>query len=209
DVPCAGRRPGAVGELRRAVECALGPFGCARDLSDVSAYDFSRSAERDVDAFCRQGLGTLVAKLGEGLPVLLGTPARTISWTGPSVEIGTPKGYIRAFAVIVTASTGVLATGKPRFDPELPKRISHAFARLSRGSYDNIALELAGNPLGLQSDELVFEKATSNRTAAILGNVSGTALCLIEVGGRFGASLATQGEAAMVAFATDWLADLY
>src|SRR5262249_2738792 len=120
DVPCAQALPRDLGELRPAVEFALGPFGCAKDLSDVSAYDFSRSAERDVDSFCPHGLGTLVAKLGEGLPVLLGTPARTISWTGPSVEIGTLKGYIRAFAVIVTASTGVLATGKPRFDPELP-----------------------------------------------------------------------------------------
>src|SRR5262245_15176598 len=208
DVPCTQALPRDLGELRPTVEFALGPFGCAKDLSDVSAYDFSRSAERDVDAFCRQGLGTLVAKLGEGLPVLLGTPARTISWTGPNVEIGTSKGYIRAFAVIVTASTNVLATGKLRFDPELPKRVSDAFARLSLGSYDHIALELAGNPLGLQSDELVFEKATSNRTAAILGNVSGTALCLIEVGRPFGARLATEGEAAMVAFATDWLADL-
>src|SRR5262245_47844905 len=56
---------------------------------------------------------------------------------------------------------------------------------------------------------MVFEKATDNRTAAVLGNVSGTSLCLVEVAGRFGASLAAQGEAAMVDFAIDWLSDLY
>jgi monoamine oxidase len=43
----------------------------------------------------------------------------------------------------------------------------------------------------------------------MLANVSGTNLCMIEVGGRFGRELAAQGEAAMVAFATDWLVDLY
>ena len=32
--------------------------------------------------------------------------------------------------------------------------------------------------------------------------------CKVDVGGRFGKGLAAQGEAAMVAFATDWLADL-
>ena len=53
----------------RSVEFVLGPFGCAKDLADVSALDFARSAERDVDAFCRAGYGTLLAKLGEGLPV--------------------------------------------------------------------------------------------------------------------------------------------
>jgi monoamine oxidase len=210
DVSCAQALPKDLGELRPAVEFVLGPFGCAKDLSDVSAYDFARSAERDVDAFCRQGFGTLVAKLGEGVPVLLGTPVTTIFWSGrQNVEVDTAKGRIGSVAVIVTASTGVLAAGKLKFNPAIPKRNSDAWSRLSLGSYDHIALELAGNPLGLQSDELVFEKATSNKTAAVLGNVSGTSLCLVEVGGRFGASLAAQGEAAMVAFATDWLGDLY
>ena len=50
------------------------------------------------------------------------------------------------------------------------------------------------------NDDLVFEKATGTRTAALLANVSGTPLCLIEVAGKFGASLAAKGEAAMVDF---------
>ena len=56
---------------------------------------------------------------------------------------------------------------------------------------------------------MVFEKSTSARTAAILANVSGTHLCLIEVGGSFGRELSANGEAAMVNFAADWLAELY
>jgi monoamine oxidase len=56
----------------------------------------------------------------------------------------------------------------------------------------------------------VFEKAAAGgRTAGLLANVSGTSLCTLEVGGRFGRNLAAQGEAAMVAFATDWLAGLF
>ena len=62
-------------------------------------------------------------------------------------------------------------------------------AKLSLGSYDHIALELAGNPLGLDSDDLVFEKSADTHTAAILANVSGTPLCLIEVAGSFGRDL--------------------
>jgi monoamine oxidase len=111
--------------------------------------------------------------------------------------------------VIITASVGVLAAEKIRFTPDLPMRHREALAKLSLGSYDHVALELAGNPLNLRSDELIYEKATGERTAALLANVSGTPVCLVEVGGRFGRSLAAQGQAAMIDFAIGWLADLY
>src|SRR5512133_566575 len=47
DVSCAQALPKDLGELRPAVEFVLGPFGCAKDLADVSASDYSRSADRD------------------------------------------------------------------------------------------------------------------------------------------------------------------
>jgi len=93
--------------------------------------------------------------------------------------------------------------------PELPRRHLDAIEKLQLGSYDHVALELPGNPLGLQRDEMVFEKADSVRTAAILANISGTTLCTVEVAGKFGRDLAAAGESAMVAFALEWLAGLY
>jgi monoamine oxidase len=210
DVSCAQVLPKDLLDLRPAVEFVLGPYSCGKDLADVSAYDFAKSAERDIDSFCRQGFGTLVARLADGLPVQLSTAVTQIHWSGKSgLDIATSKGWLKAAAVIVTASTGVLAAGKIKFDPAIPKRYLDAIGKLSLGSYDRIALELEGNPLGLQKDELVYERAASNRTAGLLANVSGTPLCYVDVGGRFGASLAAQGEAAMTAFAIDWLADLY
>jgi monoamine oxidase len=202
DVPCAQVLPKDLGDLRPAVEFVLGPFGCAKDLADVSAADFAKSAERDIDSFCRQGFGTLLVQTS--------TPVTAIHATARNpLEVETTKGRIGASAVIVTVSTGVLAAGKIKFNPPLPRRHLDAVAKLPLGSYDHIVLELAGNPLGLQSDDLMFEMATSNRTAALLANVSGSALCMVEVGGRFGAGLAAQGEAAMVDFATNWLGELY
>ena len=209
DVSCAQVLPRDLGEWRASIEFFLGPFGCGKSLAEISAYDFAKSAERDIDAFCRQGLGALVAKLAEGLSVRLSTPATRITSTRNSVEVETPKGELTARAAIVTASTAVLAAGKIKFAPELPKRQVDAFGRLSLGSYDRIALELPGNPLGLQSDDLVFEKSTGARTAALLANVSGSNLCFIDVAGAFGRELALEGEAAMAAFAGDWLAELF
>jgi monoamine oxidase len=210
DVACVQALPKDLGEWRPAVEFALGPFGCGKDLDEVSAQDFARSAERDGDAFCRQGFGTLLARLAEGLPVRLSTAAvRISSWGRGVVDVETTRGWLRGRAAIVTASTNVLAAEKIKFEPALPKRQLEAASKLSLGSCDHVALELEGNPLGLDKDDLVFEKPAGARTAALLANVSGTSLCLVEVAGKFGRGLAAQGEAAMVAFATDWLAGLF
>src|SRR3954470_4430915 len=55
DVSCAQTLPKDLGDWRPAVEFVLGPFSCGKNLEDVSAMDFARSLERDVDSFCRQG----------------------------------------------------------------------------------------------------------------------------------------------------------
>lgn len=210
DVSCAQALPRDLGDWRAAVEFNLGPFGCAKDLNEVSALDFSKSWERDIDAFCRQGFGTLLAKLAEGLPVQLGAAVGAIdSRPRNEVILETAKGRLAARAVIVTASTNVLLAGKIAFAPELPKRQLDALNRLKLGSYDHIALELPGNPLDLQRDDLVFEKATGPRTAALLANAGGATLAYLDVGGAFGRDLAGKGPREMIAFAQDWLTDLF
>jgi monoamine oxidase len=209
DVSCAQALPADLGDWRPEIEFMLGPFGCAKALTDISAMDFAKSAERDRDAFCRQGFGAVLISLAEGLSVQLSTPVRRIEISRRGIEVQTRKGTLRARTVIVTVSTGVLAAGAITFDPELPRRHSEAIAKLPLGTYEHIALELPGNPLGLQTDDLVFEKATSQRTAALLANLSGTPLCFVEVAGPFGASLVKAGEDDMVAFAREWLASLF
>ena len=121
----------------------------------------------------------------------------------------TPAGRIAARAVIVTVSSNVLAAGNIKFTPELPKRQLDAAAKLSLGSYDRIALQLAGNPFGLARDEALIEQSNSTRTALLSANIAGSSLCLIDVGGSFGRDLSDQGEKAMVAFAVEWLKKLF
>jgi monoamine oxidase len=208
DVACAQALPNDLGDWRPAIEFVFGPFACGKELTQVSTVDFAKSAERNADALCRQGFGALLASFAEGLPVKLATPATAID-TRREVTVDTAKGTIATRAVIVTVSTNVIASGAIKFTPELPKRQLDAVAKLALGSYDHIALELADNALGFESDDLVFEKSVNAHTAAILANVSGTSLCLIEVAGSFGRELAAQGESAMVNFAADWLAGLY
>jgi monoamine oxidase len=133
-----------------------------------------------------------------------------IVWSGRSeVQIETAAGTFSARAVILTASTNVLASGKIKFSPDLPKRQFDAAEKLSLGSYDRVALALNGNPLGLAHNDAVIEQSTDNRTGLLLANVNGSSLCQVDVAGTFGRDLAAQGGAAMTAFAIEWLTKLY
>lgn len=200
--------PKDLGEWAPSVEFYLGPFSCGKDFADLSVVDFQRSSERDVDAYCRQGFGTLVAKLAEGLPVQLSTPVTRIApQARGSITLETGKGALQARAVIVTVSTNVLANGK--LIPDLPKRQLDALARLRLGHYERVALEIPGNPFGLAGDDLVFEKADGKQTAALLGNVGGSSLAYIDIAGSFARELASKGQREMTAFALEWLDKLF
>jgi monoamine oxidase len=209
DVSCAQALPKDLGDWGATMEFVLGDFACGKALSDISAMDLSKCAEREVAVFCRQGLGTLLGKLAFRSPIQFSSPVTRVGWGGRVVEAETRGSVLTARTGIVTASTGVLGAAKIKFEPRLPARHAEAIGKLGLGSYEHVAIEFAGNPLGLQSDELVFEKAAGPRTAALLGNAAGSRLCIVEVAGKSGADLAQDGEAAMTAFALDWLAGLF
>jgi monoamine oxidase len=210
DVAADKALPKDLGEWRHTIEFATGPFICGKDLTDVSAVDLARAVHRDNNSYCRQGLGTLLAKLLPPNVLLTGTPVNRIMWWGRGpVEVQSSRSLFTARAVIVTASTNVLRSGKINFQPDLPKNYLDALNRLKLGSYDHVALELPGNPLGLRPDELAFEKSEDRRTASIYGNVLGSTVCMVDVAGSFGRELSAKGERAMIDFALTWLTGLY
>jgi monoamine oxidase len=106
-------------------------------------------------------------------------------------------------------SSNVLAAGNIKFTPDIPKRTLDAAAKLSLGSYDRIALQMPGNPLGLARDDVIIEQSNSMRTALLYANMGSSSLCSIDVAGSFGRDLSAQGEKAMIAFAVEWLTKLF
>jgi monoamine oxidase len=209
DVSCAAVMPKDLGDWAGTTEFVLGANATGKDLKDVSVIDKARAQERNVAIACRQGLGTLIGKLGEEVPLSLSTPASRIGWSNRDVSVETPSGKIAARAAIITVSSNVLAAGNIKFTPDLPKRQLDAAAKLSLGSYDRIALALQGNPLGLARDDVIIEQSNSTRTALLFGNMAGSSLCVLDVAGSFGQDLSSQGEPAMVAFAVEWLTKLF
>jgi monoamine oxidase len=209
DVSCASVMPGDLGVWAGTVEFVLGASATAKDLGDISVIDKAHAQERNAAIVCRQGLGVLIAKLAEQVPLALSTPVSRVSWNGREVTVETASGNISARAAIITVSSNVLTAGSIKFAPDIPKRQLDAAAKLSLGSYDRIALQLPGNPLGLARDDVLVEQSTSTRTALLLANMGGSSLCSVDVAGSFGRDLAAQGEPAMIAFAREWLTNLY
>jgi len=209
DVPAAQALPADLGAWQSTISFGLGPIVCGQDLDHVSVQDLGRAGDRDRAAFCRQGYGTLLEKLGAGLPVRLSTPVTRIDWYRDRVELATAKGRLVARTAIVTASTNVLASDKIEFEPDLPRNILAAAHNLALGSYDHIGLLMPRNPLDLQRDDLVFEQSNGPRTAALLGRVGGSDLHMIEVAGSFGRELSAKGEPAMLDFAREWVGSLF
>jgi monoamine oxidase len=209
DMSCAAALPKDLGDWAGTAEFVLGASFTGKDLKDVSVMDKARAQDRTAAIACRQGLGTLIARLGEQLPLALSTPASHVTWNGRDVTVETPAGRVAARAAIITVSSNVLAAGNIRFTPDMPRRQLDAAAKLSLGSYDRIALQLPGNPLGLAHDDVLIEQSNSTKTALMLANQAGSPLCTIDVAGSFGRDLAAQGEPAMTAFALEWLTKLF
>ncbi len=209
DVACAAALPKDLGEWGATIDFVLGPYASGTDLKDLSALDESRAPDRNVLAGARQGLGTLLARLAAPLPLLTSTPVSRIVWNGRDTGVETAAGRIAAKAVILTVSTNVLGSGAIKFSPELPKRQLDAAGKLGLGSSERIALQFKGNPLGLSRDELLIEQSSGPRTAALYANIAGSSLCTVDVAGGFGRELSAQGDAAMQAFALEWLGKLF
>src|SRR5205814_10384867 len=88
---------------------------------------------------------------------------------------------------------------------DIPNRMLEAASKLSLGSYDRIALQMSGNPLGLARDDVVIEQSSSTKTALILANIGGSSLCTIDVAGSFGRGPSAHGAKGMGAVGVGWL----
>lgn len=136
------------------VESWEGPVICCADADAFSLLDWRRNGLMGSNLVPQGGIGTFLATLADGLDVRRQTPATRIAWDGSGgrVTVETPNGTLRAGAVVVTVSTGVLASGAIRFDPALPAPTQDAIIALPMGLAIKVALRAIGpGRLGLPS----------------------------------------------------------
>lgn len=168
-----------------------------KELKDISTAAF-RWEDLGEDWICREGFGALVAHYGRDVPVELNTEVTRIDWSGEGVRVETSRGALDAKAVVVTPSTGLLASGKIRFDPVLPVEKVEAINAFTMGVYNHVAMMFRSDIFGLGPDSY---PQPANRTIdqpALASNVSGSGLCMLWTGGDLSRDLEQAGIAAAV-----------
>ncbi len=205
DGPAIQGLPRDLGEWRASTIFRLGAYEFGKPLSEISSWDFAR-AQQGGDLVCRQGFGALLRATARGLPVALGATVDGIRVAGDEVRISTALGTLRARAAIVTVSIGVLAAGTIRFEPGLSDLHLSAIDGLGMGSTLRVLVEIAGNPLDVDGDQAVFQRADNDRTFGAVARVGGTNVWYLDAGGPYARDLEAQGDAVCVEAARDWLA---
>ncbi|MGK2855950.1 MAG: flavin monoamine oxidase family protein [Thermoanaerobaculia bacterium] len=142
-------------EFRALLAANIGPLEAGTEAELTSSLDAS-SFESDVDDFVAEGIGTLVARLGEGLAIRLSSPVTAIRYGDGGVEVVMKSGEavesIRARRVVVTVSTGVLAARRIAFEPELPGWKWEAIEGLPMGLLNKVVFEFDGDILPDEGD---------------------------------------------------------
>lgn len=187
----------------------LGALDMAVDLDELSTFDYANADDLAPNFLCAQGYGSIVAHRGRGLPVRLKTPVRRVRWDGPGATVETDAGTIRTRAVIVTASTGVLASGAIRFTPDLPHATQAAVADIPMGMLAKIPLKIRDQRFGLEPFTDVLLARRGRRDLYFLSFPFATDLMVGFVGGDLGWELSAAGEAAAVDFAIQGLVEMF
>ncbi|MDM7933141.1 NAD(P)/FAD-dependent oxidoreductase [Tabrizicola sp.] len=193
----------------RANSTFAGPMDFGADDDEISVEDFRSAADLDPNYFTKEGFGALIHRWGADVPVQLLTPVRRIRWDGPGVEVETARGSIRARAVIVTVSTGVLAFEEIAFTPDLPQGHQEAIFDLPMGLLTKIPVKIQGTRLGLLPfDDLLIERH-ARHDLYFLAFPFDLDLMVGFVGGDFAWEMEAAGPAAAVDFVTDRLVDVF
>lgn len=190
------------------VASQIGPLDMGIDLEQLSVKDWFNRDEAEPARLVREGMGTLAARLADGLQISVGTMVNRVSMLrGGVVEVATSKGALRTRAVIITASVGVLSAGSIAIEPGLPLSLQSALNGLQMGSTLKIAFALAGsNPAtAFPSNSVLLSRVDDQRAAEFLVRPFGLPMAVCSVGGSLALDLESRSEQVHHDFAAEQL----
>ncbi len=192
----------ATGPWAPAIEGWQGDIISAAPAGRVSLQDFHANALEGGNRLPEGGFGALVARLAEGLPVMLDAPVTRLAWGGREAVAEGPFGTIRARAVIVTIPTSLLAAGAIRFDPPLPAETLQAahdlpLGQVVKAGFRVVGEERFGLPPFSSVDRLV---APGEPLVAMSLFPFARPVISCHVGGDAAQALEAEGDAAVEAF---------
>ncbi|MCK0096745.1 FAD-dependent oxidoreductase [Yoonia sp. F2084L] len=194
-----------------AIQSWLGPMDYGVDFDEISTLDDWQGKSDQPSYFVREGLGSVVATRAEGLPIKLNTTVTHIDWSGTGVRIETNNGTIAAKVCVITVSTGVLATGKMRFTPDLPASKIEAAHNLPMGLLVKVPMMFDGARLGLGENNWVTYQVPNEiptKACYFIAWPCGHDYLFGNIGGKLGWDLSREHSDVTVDFAMEELVKL-
>jgi len=179
-----------------------------KDVDEVSTVD-NDSAVGELGYQIPQGYGSLVATWGADVPVSLNCRAERIDWSQGALTVSTTKGVISAKAVLLTVSTGVLASQEIAFNPRLPDWKLEAIQDLPMGTENKIGVYFDTDVFGEDGRAHYTTWNADGHAAKVDASVMGLNTAAVFVGGRLGIWLERQGPTALQDFAISRLVDIF
>ena len=195
--------------VAEAVSVFNGPMDFGKDDDEISVADFRAADDLEPNYYTREGYGALIAHWGRDVAVTRSCPVRRIHWDGTGVRVETDLGAIDARAVIVTASTGVLAFDGIRFTPSLPERHVAAVFDLPMGLLTKVPIRVNGSRLGIEPFDDLLMIGHARHDLYLLFFPFEVDLVVGFVGGDFAWELEAAGPAAAVDFVSGRLEALF
>ena len=187
----------------------LGALDMAVDLDELSTFDYANADDLEPNLLCAEGFGSIVRRRAGGLPVRTGTPVRGVRYDGPGAIVQTDDGEIRTRAVLVTASTGVLAADVIRFTPELPADTRQAIDDIPMGMLAKIPLQIPRSALGLAPFTDLMLARDGKNDLYFLCHPFGYDLMIGFVGGDLGWEISRAGREAAIDYAKQGLVEIF
>lgn len=187
---------------------ALSAYVNGAETRSLSVHDYAAyvGADSGVNWRVGQGYGSLIAHLGSDLPAALGTAVKAIDHNNAEVRLSTSGGEVTARAVIVTASTAVLAAEAIQFDPPIPDKLEAAHG-LPLGLADKLILKF-DEPEMFPADSHLFGRTDTRETGSYHLRPFGRPLIEVYFGGLHAEMLERGGPKELAGFAIDELASL-
>ena len=179
------------------------------DADACSSTDFHAFIEAPGEWLLAEGQGSLLARLGQGLPVRLDTPVTGIDYHSDPIRVQTPDGVLEAARVIVTVSTGALAAGHIHFTPELPSDLIDAIHGLPLGLLNKIGLAVRPDSVLADPDTVMAWHPSTDAAVMYRAGFTRRPVVCAFVGGRFADALEQDGPGAATAICREGLAALY
>ncbi len=179
------------------------------DPDEASTLDHANYRDTGENWPVREGFGELVVRHASGIRVETDTPALRVRWGGPALRVETPKGTLSAKGVILTVSTGVLASGVIRFDPPLPEWKQSAIQAIPMGKANKVAFRFSRDVFDVPDDSSATLFAESSSTLGFQLRHFGQNLAIGYLGGRFCSEMEAAGPKAMEDFGLERLKSLF